>query len=187
MEWQHYDSFTKKLKRLGKPVLDLYHQTTKYRMKVAEQALKLMLDNYDNGHVFAVGLTGFLVQAKASLDSLSQEINLLYTINVRTNWAFSVEELTEMNNLEKLRKHNSKLASFIDKELGRSSAWYKDLKDLRDQEGVHRIRTPRNLRLFLGANTQPTEINIKGNDIGPYCQQILSKVNIVTEGCYALM
>jgi hypothetical protein len=64
-------------------------------LEIAEYCLKLLLDNYNNSIAFAAGLTGFLVQAKASLDSLSQEINLRYGLGIgsRKNHVADIEEL----------------------------------------------------------------------------------------------
>ena len=143
LKYTNYDKFAKKLESLEKKELVQYHVTTKYRLDIADYCVKLLLSHYDNGIEFGAGLTGFLVQGKAALDSLSEEINLYYTLDVqpKNDWALDTEILAK--NLKSLSNKNSNLAEFIQAELGKKDNWFDEFKDFRDREGVHRRRSGR--------------------------------------------
>ena len=170
----------------GDSAAELYFGTTKgYRLAIAQMALEEMVKAYDNATVFGLYLTSFLVQAKAALDSLSQEINIRYSIHKSTKdpeWAMDAEELG-VRYVKALRCANPGLADHWRTIM--SSPWYKDLKDLRDAEGVHRHRSPR----FLKIGAKPgLVIGIKGHeDIGPRCAEILKELDDAIEEAYGLM
>jgi mannitol/fructose-specific phosphotransferase system IIA component len=179
----NYDKFTEKLKTSKREDVAVYHGTTKYRLDIAEYCLRLLLAHYDNGVEFGAGLTGFLVQAKAALDSLSEEINLFYKlVNLqRKDWTLDIEEL--IDNLKTLSTKNNKLAEVIEAELKNKSKWFDELKILRDKEGVHQHRRSRTHSL----GDPKHSIQIDDNEVGDYCVNTLAKINSVIETCYSLM
>ena len=183
LSYVEYSKLTKRLKTCKKKELVYYHVTTKYRLDIAEYCLKLLLTHYDNGIEFGAGLTGFLVQAKATLDSLSEEINLYHGLSIKRkkNWALDVKELVK--NLKVLSAKNSKLAKFIKTELGNKSKWFREFKDFRDKEGVHRKRSSRAISIGHPAHS----IQIDNKEVGDYCVNALAKINFVVETCYGLM
>jgi hypothetical protein len=184
LSFVNYNSFGKKIASLGKKSLLEYHEITKYRIEIAEYCLKLLLDNYNNDIVFVAGLTGFLVQAKASLDSLCQEINLYCELNIgqRSN-ATDTEELTEPHNLMTLSKKNVKLSQFVAQELSASNPWFATFMILRDSEGVHKRRSPRIIPLGIA----PHDIQVGDKKIAEFCVESHSRINQVTEESYGLM
>ena len=179
------DNFGKKIASAGNRYLLEYHEMTKNRLKVAEFCLKLLLDNFDNDIAFIAGLTGFLVQAKLSLDSLCQEINLHYELNIgqRPNYATDTEELTEPRNLLALSRKNAKLSQFVVQELSASNPWFATFKILHDSEGVHRQHSPRLMPSGIAAH----DIEVGDVKVAEFCAKSLSRINKVTEACYGLM
>jgi hypothetical protein len=175
--------FTAKISGLHNKDLSDYHQTTRFRLLNAEYSVKLILENYNNNVAFAVGLTGFLVQAKSALDSLSEEINLHYSLQISNPpWATSIERL--MNNIAELSSKNLTLAQILSKEISHTKgSWFPDFKAFRDEEGVHRKRSPRNINVGTPAH----DIEIGGKKVAEYCCDVLSRINSVIEECYDSM
>ena len=171
----------------GSPNQDLlgYHQTTKYRLLNAEYALKLILENYDNGVAFAVGLTGFLVQAKSSLDSLSEEININYSLGLSNpRWVTNIEKLMRQRPIAELTLKNPNLAQILSQEISLvKGSWFKEFKTFRDEEGVHRKRSPR--RIVAGRPAH--DIKIGSKSVAEYCVEVLSSINGIIEECYGSM
>jgi hypothetical protein len=178
-----YENITAKIQNRGKD-LNEYHQTTRYRLDIAAYCLKLMMDNYNNDIAFAAGLTGFLVQGKSCLDSLCQELNLFYGLNlVQPPFAIDTEDLLNPNHLQLLSIKSLSLSQFLTQELSSPDAWYTDFKKLRDSEGVHRSRAPRLIRAGVPAH----DIEINGKKVAEFCVESVSKINKITEGCYGLI
>jgi hypothetical protein len=140
--------------------------------------------SYNNTSEFAAGLTGFFVQVKAAIDSLSGEIDIRYSLITPTgsDWATDITIL--YRNLRLLRIANPTLASVIANEFGPTSVWFSKLKkEFRDGEAVHRDRTTRELKIATPAHN----IIIDGEEMSNYCIQILGKINQILEKCYSLM
>jgi len=184
LSFANYENFGRKIAR-GKKYLLEYHEITKYRIEIAEYCLKLLLDNYDDDIVFVAGLTGFLVQAKASLDSLCQEINLYCELNVgqRIEYVTDTEELTEPHNLLILSKKNAKLSEFLVQELSASSPWFATFMILHDSEGIHKRQSPRIIPLGI----VPHDIEVGDKKITEFCVESHSRINQITEKSYGLM
>ena len=185
LSFVNYERFGKKIATLGKRSLLEYHEITKNRIEIAEYCLKLLLDNYNNDIVFVAGLTGFLVQAKASLDSLCQEINLYCELNIgqRLDYVTDTEELTEPHNLLVLSKKNAKLSEFVVQELSASNPWFATFMILHDSEGVHKRQSSRILALGIA----PHDIEVGDKKIAEFCMESLSRINLVTEESYGWM
>lgn len=183
LSFLNYDNFGKRI--AGKKYLLEYHEITKYRMQIAAYCLTLMLDNYSNDIAFVAGLSGFLVQAKASLDSLCQEINLYCELNIgqRLDHVADVEELTEPHNMLALSKKNTKVSQLVSKELGAGNTWFAEFKILRDSEGAHRQRSPKLIPLGIAAH----DIEVGSMKIAEFCVESLSRINKVAESSYGLM
>jgi len=158
------------------------HGTIRYRLDIARYCLKLLLDNYDNSVAFAAGLTGFLVQDKAALDSLCQEINLYYKLGIGGRADYVVDTNDLFKNLSKLSRQNLSLSNYLSVQIDPSCQWFKEFKKFRDAEGTHRNRNPRNL--ILG---KQHGIQILGKDVGPFCIQTISRINQIIEECHRLM
>lgn len=184
LSFANYENFGRKIAH-GKKYLLEYHEITKYRIEIAEYCLQLLLDNYNNDIVFVAGLTGFLVQAKASLDSLCQEINLYCELNIgqRLDYVTDTEELTEPHNLLALSKKNTKLSEFVVQELSASNAWFAIFMILHDSEGIHKRQSPRIIPLGIA----PRDIEVGDKKIAEFCVESHSRINQVTEKSYGLM
>lgn len=178
----HFDLLAAKVAASNDKNLIEYHSTIRYRLDIAQYCLKLLLDNYDNGVAFAAGLTGFLVQSKAALDSLCQEINLYYRLGIGGRADYVVDTNDLFKNLSKLSRHNPSLSNYLSVQIDSSCKWFKEFKEFRDAEGTHRNRNPRNL--ILG---KTHGIKILGKDVGPFCIQTMSRINQITEECHRLM
>ena len=179
LTFTNYDLFTQKISTLGKPALIKYHQTTQYRLNTTEYCLNLLLTNYDNSNAFAAGLTGFLVQAKSALDSLSEEINLYYSLGISNPPRVTdIEEITKTRNITKLYTKNPHLAQILSR--ATEGSWFCDFKLFRDQEGVHRMRSSRHITTGTPAN----DIQIDGKSVAEYCDETLHKINEIIEDCY---
>jgi len=177
----NYERFGKKIASMGKRSLLEYHEITKNRIEIAEYCLKLLLDNYNNDIVFVAGLTGFLVQAKASLDSLCQEINLHCEVNIsQKSGTTDTEELIEPHNLLTLSKKNAKLSQFLAQELSSSNPWFATFMILHDSEGVHKRQSSRIIALGIA----PHDIEVGDKKIAEFCAESLSRINQVTEESY---
>ena len=184
LSFVNYERFGKKIATLGKRSLLEYHEITKNRIEIADYCLKLMLDNYDNDIVFVAGLTGFLVQAKASLDSLCQEVNLYCELNIsQKSGATDTEELTEPHNLLTLSKKNVKLSQFLAQELSSSNPWFATFMILHDSEGVHKRESSRIIALGIA----PHDIEVGDKKIAEFCMESLSRINQVTDEAYGWM
>ena len=177
-----YDGFTQKISTLQNQNLKDYHHTTKYRLSVAEYCLNLLLENYDNSIAFAAGLTGFLVQAKSALDSLSEEINLYYSLGISNPPRVTdIEDIIKTQNITELSTKNSNLAQILSRQISLTQgSWFSEFKNFRDQEGVHRKRSPRHI--LIGRPTN--DIQIGGKGVAEYCVNILYKINEIIEDCY---
>jgi hypothetical protein len=180
--WTNYDAFGKKIGSMSKALTET-HGTVRYRLDIAEYCLKHLLSNYDNTVAFSAGLTGFLVQSKAALDSLCQEISLYYSLALAKRADYVVDTSDMISNLSKLRKSNGQLGNLLDKELGSKSSWFRNFKDFRDAEGTHRNRLPRNL--ILGEHRRGIRMN--GRDVDLFCIETISKISEVIEESYKLM
>jgi len=179
--WTNYEAFGKKIGSVSKILADT-HGTVRYRLDIAECCLKHLLSNYDNTVAFSAGLTGFLVQSKAALDSLCQEIILYYNLALAKRADYVVDTSDMILNLSRLLKANGQLGNLLDKELGSRSSWFRDFKDFRDAEGTHRNRLPRNL--IVG---KPHGIRMNGRDVDLFCVETIRKINEVIEESYKLM
>jgi len=185
LSFANYENFGRKIASLGKKYLLEYHEITKYRLEISEFCLKSLLDNYNDDIAFAAGLTGFLVQAKASLDSLCQEINLYCELNIgqRLDYVTDTEELTEPHNLLALSKKNAKLSEFMVQELGSTNPWFTTFMILHRSEGVHRPHAPRLIPSGVAAH----DIEVGDMKVTEFCVESLSRINRVTEASYGLM
>jgi len=185
LSFAQYTTFGAKIANPSNKDLVGYHGTTKYRLEIAAYCLELLLHNYNNDIAFAAGLTGFLVQAKSSMDSLSQEINLYFGLNIGSgpNYATDIEELTEPNHLLSLSAKNNALSQFLGQELGLGNSWFGDFKKLRDSEGVHRTRAARFIKIGKPAH----DIEIGDKKVAEYCVESISRINRIIEGSYRLM
>lgn len=180
-----YDGFTQKISTLQKN-LKGYHQTTKYKLLIAEYCLNLLLEYYNNNIAFAAGLTGFLVQTKSALDSLSEEINIYYSLNLikpKSKRVTDIKKLIKIKNLTKLSIKNSNLAQILRFNLISAGNWFSEFITFRNQEGVHRTRSPRHIIMGTPAN----DIQIGGKEVARYCVDILNKINKIIEDCYHSM
>lgn len=177
------DLFAGKISGLHNQNLSDYHQTTRFRLLNAEYSLKLILENYDNSVAFAVGLTGFLVQAKSALDSLSEEIDLHYSLGISNPpWVTDIEKL--MRHIAELTSKNPNLAQILSQEINlMKGSWFVEFKTFRDEEGVHRKRSPRHI--IIGRPTH--DIAIGSKRVGEYCIDVLSRINDIIEKCYDSM
>jgi len=183
-----YEGFTQKIPTLQNRNLEEYHHTTKYRLLIAEYCLNLLLKNYDNSIAFAAGLTGFLVQAKSALDSLAEEINIRYSLDISNprhpDWVTTIDEIIKPQNIKKLKTKKPNLAQILSREISlEPSGWFSELKTFRDQEGVHRKRSPRHITIGTPAH----DIQIGGKPVAEYCVSILYKINEIIEECYGSM
>jgi len=176
----NYERFGQVIK--GNKAAEEYYQTTKpYRLAIARLALEKMAKEYNNSIAFGLYLTSFLAQAKAALDSLSQEINVKYALDERPDWAMDAEILAK-DFIDCLRSKNSRMASHWEGIV--KSDWYRDLKRLRDAEGIHRNRRPRAVQV----GTKRHIIGIEDiEDIGPRCKGILKELDEAIEESYGLM
>lgn len=184
LSFVNYERFGKKITGMGKRSLLGYHEITKNRIEIAEYCLKLLLDNYNNDIVFVAGLTSFLVQAKASLDSLCQEINLCCELNIsQRSGTTDTEELTEPHNLLTLSKKNVKLSQFLAQELSSRNPWFATFMILHDSEGVHKRQSSRIIALGIA----PHDIEVGDKKLTDFCVESLSIINQVTEESYGWM
>jgi len=181
----NYENFGKKIASLGKKYLLEYHEITKDRLEIAEYCLKSLVDNYNDDIAFVAGLTGFLVQAKASLDSLCQEINLYCELNIgqRLDYVTDTEELTEPHNLLALSKKNARLSEFVVQELGSTNPWFTTFMILHGSEGVHRPHAPRLIPSGVAAH----DIEVGDTKVTEFCVDSLSRIGKITETSYELM
>ena len=179
------DIFERKVAGLGRKSLFEYHELTKTRMQTAEYCLRLLLDNYNNDIAFLAGLTGFLVQTKAALDSLCQEINLYCELGIggKPNLRADTEILTEPRNLIALSKKNERLSRFMSEELGGSNSWFGTFMLLHDIEGVHKHQNPRGVPLGVAAH----DIEVGDMKVAEFCIESLSRVDRITETSYSFM
>jgi hypothetical protein len=177
------DLFAGKISEQSSQNLFDYHQTTRYRLLNAEYSLKLILENYNNSVAFAVGLTGFLVQVKSSLDSLSEEINLHYSLGISNPpWVTDIEKL--MKHIAELTPKNPNLARVLSQEINLvKGSWFEEFKTFRDEEGVHRKRGPRHIVIGRPAH----DIRIGSKKVAEYCVEVLSRINEIIEKCYDSM
>jgi hypothetical protein len=152
-------------------------------MEIAEYCLQLLLDNYNNDIPFLAGLTGFLVQTKAALDSLCQEINLYCELNIggRSNSPMDTEILTEPRNMITLSKKNEKLSRFVSEELRTSNSWFATFVLLHD--GVHKQQNPRVVPVGVAAH----DIEVGDKKVAEFCVESLSRVDRITEKSYGFM
>ena len=185
LSFANYENFGKKIANLGKKYLLEYHEITKYRLEISKYCLKSQLDSYNDDIAFTAGLTCFLVHAKASLDSLCQEINLYCELNIgqRLNYVADTEELTEPHNLLALSKKNAKLSEFVVQELGSTNPWFTTFMILHGSEGVHRPRAPR----LIPSGVVAHDIEVGDMKVTEFCVESLSRINRVTEASYGLM
>jgi hypothetical protein len=179
----NFDLFAEKTSSLHNQDLSDYHETTRFRLLIAEYSLKLILENYNNNVTFAVGLTGFLVQAKSALDSLSEEINLRYSLGISNpRWATDIGKL--MKNISILSPINPNLSQILSQEISLiKGSWFDEFKTFRDEEGVHRKRSPRHITVGRPAH----DITIVGKKVAEYCVDTLSRINDIIEKCYGSM
>ena len=177
-----HERFTQKISTLKNPALNEFHQTTKYRLKITEYCLNLLLKNYDNSIAFAASLTGFLVQAKSVLDSLAEEMNIYYSLGLSTqNWVTDIENIIKRKNIKKLSTKNSNLAKLLSRQISLTpGSWFSEFKNFRDEEGVHKKRSPRHITMGRPNH----DIQIGGKRVAEYCINILQKINNVIEDCY---
>jgi hypothetical protein len=180
----NFDRFGAKIENSGNADLKGYHETIRYRLNIAEYCLKLLLDHYDNSLEFAVGLTGFLVQAKAALDSLCQEINVYYSL--MPNFSRYVLDTTDLTkNLPKLSKKNKRLARYLWHELDISrNKWFRKFKEFRDEEGTHRCRIPRNM--YIGPPSKQ-KLKMAGVNVAPFRVRSIERINSIIERTHRLM
>jgi hypothetical protein len=179
------DNFGRKISSLGKKSLLEYHEITKRRMEIAEYCLSLLLGNYNNDIAFLAGLTGFLVHAKAALDSLCQEINLYCVLDIgqKSNFLTDTEMLTEPQNLIALSKKNVKLSQLVAQELSGSNPWFATFMILHDSEGVHKQQSPR----IIPSGIAPHDIEVGDKKIAEFCVESQSRIGKITEESYGLM
>jgi hypothetical protein len=185
LSFANYDAFGIKIASFGNRELIEYHETTKYRLEIAEYCLKLLLGNYNNGIAFAAGLTGFLVQGKACLDSLCQELNLHCRLKL-SKPSFAIDTEILLDKLHLLGAKNRALMDFLGGEFGgknEGASWFKEFKELRDWEGVHQSRIPR----LLKVGKPHHDIIIHGKQEAEYCVGIISRINTIIEQSYGLM
>lgn len=176
LEDKNWKSFSSKI--TVPEVLD-FHKTVKYRLDIAVFNLEYLLANYDNTVSFAAGLTGFLTQSKAALDSLGQEISLYYNLPRRyPDYVYSIDDL--LKNRNSLTANNIQLAQKLNV---LDSNWYGDFKRFRDSEAVHRERGSR----ALAAVTNSLSIKIDGNEIDETCLMLLVEISNFIEECYEMM
>jgi hypothetical protein len=180
-----YANFGRKVGSLGKKTLFEYHELTKHRMEIAEYCLKQLVANYDNDIAFLAGLTGFLVHVKAALDSLCQEINLYYGLEIggRPDYFTDTEELTESRNMRALSKKNAKLSELVAQELGASNPWFATFMILHDSEGIHKQQSAR----VIPFGIVPHDIEVGDKKVAEFCVESYSQLNRVTEEAYSLM
>jgi len=179
------DNFGRKISSLGKKSLLEYHEITKRRMEIAAYCLRLLLDNYNNDIAFLAGLTGFLVHAKAALDSLCQEINLYCELDIgqKPNYLTDTERLTEPQNLIALTKKNAKLGRLAAEELSGSNPWFATFMFLHDTEGTHGKQSPRVVPIGVAAH----DIEVGDQKVAEFCVESLSRIDRFTENSYSLM
>jgi len=181
LKFEKYDEFTKKISTLENSKLNDYHQTTKYRLSIAEYCLNHLLEKYDNSIAFAAGLTGFLVQSKSALDSLAEEINIYYCLGLSNPRRTTViTDIIKRQNIGNLSTQNPNLAQILSQISSTQGSWFHEFKDFRDEEGVHRKRSPRHIT----TGTPTHDIKIDGKSVGEYCIDILYKINKIIEDCY---
>ena len=185
LSFVNYDNFGRKVASLGKKSPFEHHELTKTRMEIAEYCLQLMLDNYDNDIAFLAGLTGFLVHAKAALDSLCQEINLYYELGIggRPSYLADTDGLTEPRNLIALSRKNEELSRFVAEELSTSNPWFATFMFLHDTEGTHGKQSPRVVPLGVAAH----DIEVGDQKVAGFCVESLSRIDRLAENSYSLM
>ncbi len=187
LSFVNYDNFGEKIKRTthNKQLFE-YHDMTKYRLEIAEYSLKLMFDNYENDIAFVAGLTAFLIQAKAALDSLCQEINAYYESNHGNgrDYISGTEDATNPNNILDLSKKNAELSQFLVRELGEGSHWFGTFKILHNSEGVHKRRS---LSLIRPLVIAARDLEVWDMKVIDFCVESLSRIIKITESSYDLM
>lgn len=195
--WTYYNKFTQKLSQGNFPNSPItFHENTKQRLEIAAhafQCLKAYLPpNQMQDIPFRCGLNSFLAQCKSAVDSLTEEINLLYSIDpalTKKGKSMSIHRLTNSKNhrlQEKLKQQNKPLLDEILKSV--SCAWYKELKELRDKEAIHGALAGKNWQLFLGSGSPMVKLGIRTvSDLATWCPKVMNKINKFLERCYKLM
>jgi len=87
---------------------------------------------------FRCALHSFLTHVKSAIDSLTEEINLLYKIDPKLTAkgkTMSIEKLQKGENRKNLKQANYQLLTEISN--ATKAKWFTDLKTLRDEEAVH--------------------------------------------------
>jgi hypothetical protein len=185
LSFVNHGNFGEKIAGAGNRHLLEYHETTRNRLEIAEYCMKLLLHNYDDDIAFVAGLTGFLVQAKAALNSLCQEINLYCELNIgkKHEYAMDTEELTEPHNLLALSRRNLRLSQFVVQQLGSSNPWFATFRILHDSEGIHRQHAPKLIPLGVA----PHDVQVGDMKLAEFCVESLSRINKIAEASYDLM
>lgn len=141
---------------------------------------------------FRCSLNSFLTQTKSAIDSLTEEINLYYSIapnQTAKGKTISIGILTSAQNKKMQKKLKQTNPSLFTEIMNATSApWYIELEDLRNKEAVHDALAGKNWSLTLGPGQAITKLGIRGvSDLAVWCPEILKEVNSFLERCYKLM
>ena len=195
--WTYHSKFAQKLSQgTFPPSIMTFHENTKQRLEIAAHAfecLKTCLPpNQTQEFPFRCSLNSFLAQCKSAIDSLAEEINLLYNIDpisTKKGKYMSIGKLTSPKNQKlqkKLVQQNKPLLNEILNYV--SCNWYKDLAELRNKEAIHGVLAGKNWHLFLGSGPPTKILGIRTvSDLATWCPSVLGETNNFLERCYQLM
>jgi len=123
---------------------------------------------------FRCALHSFLTHVKSAIDSLTEEINLLYKIDPKLTAkgkTMSIEKLQKGENRKNLKQANYQLLTEISN--ATKAKWFTDLKTLRDEEAVHGAISGKDWQAILGGGSPIIKLGMKGvSDFATWCPQI---------------
>lgn len=162
-------------------------------MKIALHAFKCLKRHLPPKKVqdypFWCGLHSFLAHVKAVIDSLTEEINLLYEIAPQPEtkrWRMSIDSLQREENMRRLKRSNHKL--FTEISTATKANWFMDLKKLRDEEAIHGALSGKKWHAVLGGDSPTITVGIMGvPDLATWCPDVLKETNKFLERCYKQM
>ncbi len=140
---------------------------------------------------FRCALHSFLTHVKSAIDSLTEEINLLYKIDPKLatkGKTMSIGKLLGNSKYkQKLMKANSE--SFTEISNTSIASWFTELKTSRNEEAVHGAISGKKWQVILDGSLPITKLgNVKGiSDYATWCPRILKETNKFLERCYQQM
>lgn len=198
LKWKQYDACYEKINRgiyqkKYPQALGLFHCYTKIRMEIALHAFKCLKKYLPPKEMqefpFRCALHSFLTHVKSAIDSLTEEINLLYKIDPKLTAkgkTMSIEKLQKRENRKNLKQANYQLLTEISN--ATKAKWFTDLKTLRDEEAVHGAISGKDWQAILGGGSPIIKLGMKGvSDFATWCPDILKETSKFLERCYQQM